>query len=1598
MQCTSQKGDIRVIKKKIIIISSVAAGLLLLAALIFVIIIRPGPMAADENETDDAGITQTAPTTPGLPTGDGFTIAPTALGDITITPISITPLGVATDSGFLVSSDVQTLTEGHLRAHLSVRSGENFVLEEQPNGAFLLSFEENLENNRVYNLVYSPPGRQAASHAFQTADIFRITATTPAGNTHGIPHYTGIEITFNQELAGGFEAAFAIDPPAEGRFYQRDNTYIFAPHSLEFNTAYTVTISRDLMSTTGEMLAEDYVFSFTTQWGTATAPLFSISGSAYETFLPWNEVFIALNVSRDFRGRDFDVRLYDLQTPENFINFTGTASGQLVDTFEIELREFETEHQSFFYLFLEQALPAGYYVAEIRSTEPNTDIVLHKFIQVSALSVYSLSIDGESVFWVHDAATGQPTAGAQIRIDGTTVITNSDGITLADVGQNTHAVITIEYGNHPAFAYAKPTFARRNLLPNDRFLTYMYTDRPSYRPNDTIDVFGVIMPRYGHAHLPGDVFTLRIGNIVELPIILDTHNSFAMRVPVTNMFGHMDIEVWVNDQRLMSSWVRFLDYTNLSFIIEGELDRVAYFVGEYAAAEISVTTFAGFPVEGITMSSGHGDSSMSLFTDDMGIAAGSIPVRDGWGSMPQWSSFWFSVASDAQMSQSINLPKIVVPVDVMMEHEYTGGDTAVITTNRILIDQINQHASIDPDVFRGPAVDVDFTVEITRHVTTRTVRHQTYDHINRRTVTTYDFATTNYNYDTITGRTENGTATITDLPVPTDPLISYSISITYQDTAGRGATVQLWDRSWRNFRQESSIRHFFLDMEQRSFGINETFNVSVTEGHDPWNAWWHMDEEDRTPPITQGRLLAILARDGIISATAGNPQGTPVTFTEAAISSAWLFGAYFDGRYIFPISHPATVQFDPAERELEIELSFDQETYQPGDDVTVTIQTSAAAQVVISVVDESSILSGWHQPNFLSRLYGSSWHSWSSFHQFASHTQHNFGGAGSGAEGGGGDGDGFDGIFRDRFVDNPVFEIVQTDSNGRATLTFTLADQVTSWRVTAIGLTEDGFAGDAVYNIITPLPFYVDLMLTNEYIVGDDIAAVARVFGSGAAPVSFTFSILKDDEIIYTAAQTSARSAMFNAGKLDAGQYVMRVAAVFGNYSDAMELPFTVAQSGMILPIHVAGRLYDDGVLDGFNMRSLPVQITLTNANMRPLANILHGMRNSRSHRTDYMAANIFIDYFFTGVADFGAVRGRVQSQQWGDAGGIPQLTYENADFFYTARFAASFPEFVDAGRLRGYIRRETIDAYARKRAAGLLALAAIGEHVLLEIHSATIGPGSSDRLTMLYLAAALVAIGDYAGAFALIEGFDDSFLHNVTTTEKETANTLMLFINSAINPQAAWAHINRGYANEYVSDVPERINFFRRAYIRGETVSQVQYYLNGTTHTVRLENFDVLSLQLSQEQFDTLSLVPISGETDFHIDFYGYNAANWDTDGNRIEMQRTIVRDGDLFRVDFQVNLPVGVNGLHTIYDRVPSNMRFVSLPAHQRMDWNNHFVARHTQRQLVELSFFSRPGQARTRTLSYHVMELFEADMATGTTYISNNCTQSHVWGTTR
>ena len=82
-------------------------------------------------------------------------------------------------------------------------------------------------------------------------------------------------------------------------------------------------------------------------------------------------------------------------------------------------------------------------------------------------------------------------------------------------------------------------------------------------------------------------------------------------------------------------------------------------------------------------------------------------------------------------------------------------------------------------------------------------------------------------------------------------------------------------------------------------------------------------------------------------------------------------------------------------------------------------------------------------------------------------------------------------MLREDFADTALFKTAKADENGQATVTFELPDNVTSWRITALAVTNDLKAGDTAELAAATLPFYLSPLYTDTYLEGDDVVIAA---------------------------------------------------------------------------------------------------------------------------------------------------------------------------------------------------------------------------------------------------------------------------------------------------------------------------------------------------------------------------------------------------------------------------------------------------------------------------------------------------------------------------
>ncbi len=365
----------------------------------------------------------------------------------------------------------------------------------------------------TYTINISPEARSAAGDAtlesgqstiFSTIPYPGIAHTYPRNGDSGVRPGTGVSIEFRSPMnTESFQNKVVISPETEWSPAVWDNQSLGIQFAALPNTTYTITFLAGAEDIYGNAIQTDYTFRFTTgDIATWAYPLtgnnnlailaahrehtrlpLMISGKPTVTFelyrLAQTELVPAL---RYYYGVDTD----RLTRPENLVRAwmqTFDSQGQEGAPAEVLLAS-EQGGQ----------LPEGAYWLVIRDSDRQ---VFQFPLVVASLNLTVKQAPGEVLVWVTDMVTAEavPDITVTIMHQGKAIArgqTSADGVLRAPVTLSAveRAVSVIAEGpDHYAVWFSQGT----SQLPNQQ--GYLYTDRPIYRPGQTVYFRGALRSR-----------------------------------------------------------------------------------------------------------------------------------------------------------------------------------------------------------------------------------------------------------------------------------------------------------------------------------------------------------------------------------------------------------------------------------------------------------------------------------------------------------------------------------------------------------------------------------------------------------------------------------------------------------------------------------------------------------------------------------------------------------------------------------------------------------------------------------------------------------------------------------------------------------------------------------------------------------------------------------------------------------------------------------------------------------------------------------------------------------------------------------------------
>jgi alpha-2-macroglobulin len=1529
----------------------------------------------------------------------------------TVTPEREGPAGIPTSGGFTLRSfdgtDARALAAG-LRTDPPI----SFTIASGASPAEVtLRPSEPMLAGQTYRLeLRAPDGSLGGSWAFRTERPPRIVSTLPGDFRTGVKVTTGIEVTFDQDGTSGVETRFHVSPAVKGRFEHHDRTWAFVPDGpLAPATVYSVSIDAGV-GLEGSDLTLEAGATFRFETGATgetpevvvgfTAPTAAIR-TGQQAALP---IYLASNDKDETKSVPAEIyRLPDLATTLDAVaRLTGPASWAVYAG---------EAHASTAGLTRVARLDAPVIVdvegAAILSIPINLDpgaylVVLPRrqeaqlVLQVTDLGAYALSTETDTIVWVNDLAGVTPVQGATVaRADGRRLgATDGRGVarfaTRPDLLPHATQPLTIDESDEyddwrppdPTLISVRAPDGRfvvaalgssvswldgrfDNAMsqaadPHQRWWLLLNTDRTQYRETDTIHAWGLLRSR-DDGSLPsnvqlalypadGDYGSVQGAAITRLPARLNRSGAFAIDVPTASLpRSYYQLNLEVGGVKAESAWVQVADIRKPAYRIDVETDRHAYRAGEPIGVTIRASFFDGSSVPSTELRVTTGDEERSapvqVRTNRSGVAHLTLRARFEYdqpiGSMEQAIHVTPVHPEEGEISGETRV--VVFPSSAWLAGSSRLSNSLLRidgTLSRVAfaaIDAAYIPGSDWSDVVAGrPLADRQVTAKVIRERQVRRDLGTRYDYLEKEVVRAYEYDIVEEPLGTYRTRTADDGSYHLSVPVPSNKN-AYNVQLVATDSAGR--QVRLDDYASATIDASRVARPSYLIApygcgggSSLRIGLDATAEVTMHDG------------DGRV--AAEGRFLFLVGNRGLREATVSDSSSYARLLRERDLPGFSIRAVQVTTAG-YTIAD-AAVDVDTGDLTVQVRLKPDRARYQPGDHVSVRVTTigpdgrPVPADVVVQGVDEKLYAIGAAaEVDVLGQLYRPVGDGF--LQSFASHRvpqRPDDGGCG----GAGGD--------RADFGDVVTAQLVRTGRDGRATVTFDLLDDLTSWHLSAMAVTDGLRAGRSSVLIPVGLPFFVEAVLAPEYLVGEAPVLRVRAYGD---------SLRAGDRVRFTISaptlglrETTVTGKAFEAVRvplpsLPAGEHAIRIA---GHGPDAKMRDSLVRTVRTIASRVASLESAADTLTAGYEPKGGPGLTTyaITDIGRGSLVPTLLDLASATSARFDRLAAadaarRLLIDEFgYRADALRDPAFEPARFQQYG----IGLLPYGSEDPEMSALAALTVPDRTSAGQLATYLDgiADAPESTRELRIMALAGLAGLGQDVLERLRAF-----GSDDLTIresLWLGLGLAAVGDENGARtierSLLEQHGERYGQwvrlAVGTTTEDTLNASRLLVMLA-------ARLGEPFALDvlrYVDDHPSRERataLEHLAYVQAgldrlpREAGKMAWTVAGQRHEVGLAPGGTFTLVLTAAQRSTLKLEPLAGKLAVVASWTGEGASLPSAGG--VTIQRTVTpskdaRDDRLVRVVITVGLgTVPYAGCWQIRDVAPSGL----VPIERSWEW---------------------------------------------------------------
>ncbi len=1491
---------------------------------------------------------------------------------------------ILTDTNFIIKSE-KDYSKQLMKKIVAIEPDIDYTITKMAKGTYSVIPSQKLEDDSIYNLyIDARKNAPKLSWAFQTKTDFKVTNTTPLATITHVAKNTGIEITFSKPV-NDIKDYFEIYPKVDGDLTYSDKKAIFIPNELlKDDTVYKVTLKKELKDSSGEELGEEYTFSFRTKPDKSYIRLVS---EYQETFNTTKEPNIKLSMDRDvYNDITFSVKVYKLSSLKEYMTYLETHYknidsnvGESYDhNFDMSkytpVYSFESKAQKddwYNRIDFPEKLDIGWYIADISNLE--NGIHLQTALQITDLSVYMYGLNNDVRVWINDVQTDLPVSGATVQIGELASISNKNGIAEFNVSYNDPQKIIITTKSGKEFGeYRKVTNFEEISLKDDYYM-YLYTDRSDYLPTDTINYWGVILPRKSGISKPEEV-QVKINSDISQKAKVDENGAFSGSI---NLLNHSSVwgEVYlsVDSRKSYMKDIQISEDIEPVYKLSSAFNKPYYRQGDKISLNVYGKFYDGTSAKNVKVRVKQGDSDYETVTLDLNGEANvtlTPNTNDPSGDFSYLQATLEIAGIDEDAMAYNSVPYF--PTDYYIDTIWKSSDKKlVLTTQKVNYSAIDESGIDYEKIYTGESFAQNVSADLIEITTEKRYTGKS----------NYNYYTSTYEPEYVWDRIENvietynwvinkGEKLEVNIPKVTEKdNVRYQLKInyTYPDGFSGYKTMYLYSGDYTN-----NAEYYAFETDNYELKENESTRLTLQESGNK-----------------TGKMLYVVSTDRINTIGVTDNNYMDLKMTKDLIPNCIVAGAFFDGENVHKINE-SYIYFNTKDKELSVDIKTDKESYKPGDKVKAVARVTDSegepvqCNFLFSVVDEAALFNNFERDP-LSKIYEMRYHY---PRTFASDKSEDFGGG----EGGGGNDE-----IRDTFTDVLTFTPLYTDSNGEAEVTFDVSDDLTSWRITGIAVSNDAKAGKTKKNITTTIPFFINPVINTKYTSKDDITISLRVAGTDAAllssSVKYDIELLnqKDEVVKSESAELNPQDvAMISLGKHEIGKYKIKVTATSGDKKDSI-----IKETEIVNSLHEIYLTKEMPIEEIKNIQSVryPLHLMIFDKDdgiyYKSLMKILeksNGGTNEQIIGRNYAHSKLNEIY----KKDVYNVETNLALHGYG--GGISRLANENIDTLFTAQAVISGTKYINKTAQKEHFEEvlNNDESLPNNVTAAYMGLAALKEPVLNDVKFLLENSNGLELLDKINLIDALAYIGDNNSAKAYYEK-EIKPLMVETDSEKYVSSdyeTYYYQATSRILPALALIghedfekvlqYVLKNDTKEYLP-IMDLMIYLNNYNPNSNTDSKLVYSVMDKKEKVDFIKDRIKILDLSKAEYESLKIEKVKGDIEVIAEYIG-DVQDVKTSSD-IKVTKTISKGnlGEYSDVTLNLNFNGGKEGCYVVDDVIPASSRYVSSKTYDfRWSLFDH--------EAQKVRFYVYPRGETNITVQYKIRNVFLGEFAVEPAYMTN------------